>query len=113
MPFRNCTSISKFFVIPTPPSQLPTKHTKCPGKVLTSIESLQILEEREKKKEEEAWKKEDRKRMKEENAKKKQEELNISERRKEKNEGGKEGRRSNEEGRAEKIKRRKCPKKGI
>ena len=71
MPFHNCTSISKFFVIPTPPSQLPTKHTICPGKVLTSIENLQILEECEKKKEEEALKKEERIRMKEENAKKK------------------------------------------
>ena len=70
---RHATSISNFLVPNIPPNELPTKHTSSAGKVLTSMENLQLIEERQKKKQEEAQKKEERKRKREERARLKQE----------------------------------------
>ena len=70
---RHATSISNFLVPNIPPNELPTKHTKSAGKILTSMENLQLIEERQKKKQEEAQKKEERKRKREERARLKQE----------------------------------------
>lgn len=65
------TSISQFLHTPLPPSKIPTKYPKSSGKVLTSLENLQAMEEKERKKEEERNKKEERKAQRAANAKKK------------------------------------------
>ena len=54
VPLRRATSISNFLVPPITPSKLPTKHGKSSGTVLTSLENLQNIEDRERKKQEEA-----------------------------------------------------------
>ena len=73
VPLRHATSISNLLIPNIPPNEQPTKHTKSAGKVLTSVENLQLIEERQRKKQEEAQKKEERKRIREERARLKQE----------------------------------------
>ena len=62
------STISKFLKVPTHPNQMPTKHGKSAGRVLTSLENLQLIQEREKQKQEKALQKEERKRLREEKA---------------------------------------------
>ena len=67
VPFPQGKSIGAFFskfTIPIHPSQLSEK-PKCSGQVLTSIENLKILEEKQKKRHDELLKKEERKRKRE------------------------------------------------
>lgn len=71
IPLPGATTISKFLVLPKPPNQIPTKRGKSAGRVLTSLENLQMLQQKEKLKQEEALKKEERKRMRQEKASKK------------------------------------------
>lgn len=52
IPLPGATTISKFLVLPKPPNQVPTKHGKSAGRVLTSLENLQILQQKEKEKQE-------------------------------------------------------------
>ena len=56
VPLRRATSLSNFLIPPLPPSKIPTKHGKSSGKVLTSIENIQMIEEKERQKEAEAAK---------------------------------------------------------
>ena len=74
VPLPCASTISKFLEIRSRPSQIPTKHGKSAGRVLTSLENLQLIQEREKQKQEKALQKEERKRLREEKAKKKLEE---------------------------------------
>ena len=46
MPPKPLTSIT-YLQQPLPPSKLPTKHPKVPGRVLTSMENMESMEERE------------------------------------------------------------------
>ena len=46
-PEASFTSLSNFLIPPLPPSKIPTKHGKSSGKVLTSIENIEMIEERE------------------------------------------------------------------
>ena len=71
VPLPCSSTISKFLVVPPRPNQIPTKHGKSVGRVLTSLENLQLIQEREKQKQEKALQKEERKRLREEKAKKK------------------------------------------
>ena len=71
IPLPCASTISKFLEIPRHPSQIPTKHGKSAGRVLTSLENLQLIQEREKQKQEKVLQKEERKRLREEKAKKK------------------------------------------
>ena len=73
VPLRRATSLSNFLIPPLPPSKIPTKHGKSSGKVLTSIENIQMIEEKERQKEAEAHKKVERKKAREEKAKQKKE----------------------------------------
>ena len=50
MPLRKATNFSDFLVTSTPPSRLATKRPKSCGRVLTSSENIQQLEEKEEKK---------------------------------------------------------------
>ena len=52
-----------------PTKSNPTKRGKSAGRVLTSLENLQLIQEREKEKQEKAVQKEERKRLREEKAK--------------------------------------------
>ena len=74
VPLPCASTISKFLEIPSHPSQMPTKHGKSAGRVLTSLENLQLIQEREQQKQEKALQKEEKKRLREEKAKKKLEE---------------------------------------
>ena len=71
VPLPGATTISKFLVLPKPPNQIPTKRGKSAGRVLTSLENLQMLQQKEKLKQEEALRKEERKKMRQEKASKK------------------------------------------
>ena len=71
VPLPCASTISKFLKIPSCPNKMPTKHGKSTGRVLTSLENLQLIQEREKQKQEKAVQKEERKRLREEKAKKK------------------------------------------
>ena len=71
IPLPGATVISKFLVLPKPPNQIPTKRGKSAGRILTSLENLQVLQQREKLKQEEALKKEERKRLRQEKENKK------------------------------------------
>ena len=82
MPAPKVRSLSKFLQTPIPPSQLPTKHGKCSGKVLTSLENMRILETREKAKKEKAKAKEERKKATEERRRVKAEQKRAVEERK-------------------------------
>ena len=62
-----------FLLIPRPPSKLPTVKPKLSGRVLTSLENLRMMEERELKKREDARLKEERKKVREEKRKQKEE----------------------------------------
>ena len=64
-PLPCATTISKFLVRPDPPSKIPTKRGKSAGKVLTSLENLHQIQEREKEKQAAALMKEERKRLRE------------------------------------------------
>ena len=70
---KKATSVSRFLNTPLAPSKIPTKSVKSCGKVLTSLENLQILEEKEKAKAEELKKKEERKALRAENARRRAE----------------------------------------
>ena len=69
VPLRRATSLSNFLIPPLPPSKIPTKHGKSSGKVLTSIENIEMIEEKERQKEAEARKKNERRKACEEKAK--------------------------------------------
>ena len=69
---KRATSITKFLNTPKHPSKLPSKNQKSAGKVLTSLEIIQAMEEKQMKKEEELRRKEERKRLREARAKEKQ-----------------------------------------
>ena len=58
--------LGKFLHTPRPPSKIPTLKPKSSGRVLTSLENLRMMEEREQKKQEEARLKEQRKKEREE-----------------------------------------------
>ena len=64
-PLPCATTISKFLIRHDPPSSLPTKRGKSAGKVLTSLENIQQMQEREKEKQAAALMKEERKRIRE------------------------------------------------
>ena len=55
------TSVSNFLIPALPPSKLPTKHGKSSGCVLTSVENIHKIEEKESKKLEEERAKNERK----------------------------------------------------
>lgn len=65
-PMTKQLSLKKFLNTPRPPCRHPTEKPKSSGRVLTSLESIKIMEEREEKKKEEARLKEERKRAREE-----------------------------------------------
>ena len=65
-PLPCATTISKFLIRPDPPSSLPTKRGKSAGKVLTSLENIKQMQQREKEKQAAALMKEERKRIREE-----------------------------------------------
>ena len=65
--------LRKFLCTPRPPSKIPTVKPKLSGRVLTSLENMKIMEERELKKKEEARLKDERKRAREEKKKQKEE----------------------------------------
>ena len=48
IPLPGATVISKFLVLPKPPNQIPAKRGKSAGRILTSLENLQVLQQREK-----------------------------------------------------------------
>ena len=60
-PFRRATSIKHFLNTPIPPSKIPTKNAKSCGRVLTSQEFLEALEEKERLKQQALKEKEERK----------------------------------------------------
>ena len=60
-PLRRKTAIEDFLKTPPHPSCLPTKNPKCCGRVVTSFEYMEIMEEKEKKKLEAIKEKERRK----------------------------------------------------
>lgn len=64
-PLPCSTTISKFLIRPVPPSSLPTKRGKSAGKVLTSLENIKQMQERQKEKQAAALMKEERKRIRE------------------------------------------------
>ena len=64
-------SLSKFLRTPIPPSKRPTVNKKSCGKVLTSLENMQLMEAREAAKKEKARLAEERKKAREEKAKNK------------------------------------------
>ena len=47
IPLPGATTISKFLALPNPPNQIPTKCGKSAGRVLTSLENLQMLQQKE------------------------------------------------------------------
>lgn len=73
VPAPTTTTLGKFLVSPLPPRKLPTKKGKSAGTVLTSLENLLHMQEKEKKKQEDILKKEERKRCREEKQKLKNE----------------------------------------
>lgn len=62
---KRATSITQFLKSPEHPNKLPTKNQKSAGKVLTSLENIEAMEEKQRKKDEELKKKEERKRLRE------------------------------------------------
>ena len=64
-PLPCATTISKFLIRHDPPSSLPTKRGKSAGKVLTSLENIHQMQEREKEKQAAALMNEERKRIRE------------------------------------------------
>ena len=79
LPAEKQPSLGKFLHTPRPPSKLPIHRPKSSGRVLTSLENLRMMEEREHKKKEEARLKEEQKKAREE---KKFETMRIKEERK-------------------------------
>ena len=71
VPVQMESSISKFLILPIPPSKMPTKRGKAAGTVLTSKECLIQIQDRERKKQEELLQKEEQKRLREEKARQK------------------------------------------
>lgn len=69
MPLRRATSLSHLLVVPTPPSKVVPKQPKSSGRVLTSLESIKQLEEKERQKELALQEKEQRKVLREEKRK--------------------------------------------
>ena len=65
--------LRNFLCTPRPPSKIPTVTPKLSGRVLTSLENMKIMEERELKKKEGARLKDERKRAREEKKKQKEE----------------------------------------
>ena len=72
MPTSPSSSIRKFLSYPPIPSEPPTLQPKSCGRVLTSAECLQDMEEKQKQKKIKAQEKEERKQKREEGAKAKQ-----------------------------------------
>ena len=69
VPYKRATSVTRFLKTPQNPNKLPTKHQKSAGKVLTSLENMLAMEEKERKTEELLREKEKRKQMREAKAK--------------------------------------------
>lgn len=66
LPVKKQPRLSKFLHTPRLPSKLPAVKPKSSGRVLTSLENLKMIEEREKKKAEDIRMKEERKKVREE-----------------------------------------------
>lgn len=60
-PLRRATSVSNFLIPPLPPNKIPTVRGKSPGCVLTSLQNIENLNEKERKKKEAEEKKQERK----------------------------------------------------
>ena len=73
VPLRRATSVSNFLIPPLPPSKMPTKHGKSSGTVLTSIENIHMINEKERGKKEKAQVKEEKRLERERKAKLKRE----------------------------------------
>ena len=73
MPPKPLTSIT-YLQQPLPPSKLPTKHPKVPGRVLTSMENMESMEERERERKDKEANKEERKLLREQKKKQRLEE---------------------------------------
>jgi hypothetical protein len=72
LPLQDSRTLSKFLRTPMAPGEVPTKHQKSSGKVLTSVENMRIMEAREREKQQKAKLKEERRKIKEEKLRKKQ-----------------------------------------
>ena len=79
-PLQKSSSLSKLFKVPEVPSKLPTKHVKSSGRILTSVENMKVMDEREKEKQEKEKLKQERKKAREEKAKQKKAEKEARER---------------------------------
>ena len=66
---QKANTLSKFLKFPTPPAKRPVPHKKPTAKLLTRMDNLKIIEEKEKRKQEEAANKEKRKQEREQKAK--------------------------------------------
>ena len=73
---KRVSRLSKYLISPTPPKNRGTR-PKSYGKVLTSAKSIELMEEKERLKQEKLNEKEQRKLQREENRKKKESELKL------------------------------------
>ena len=71
MPVKRTSRLSKYLITPTPPTKCKVSNArpKSSGRVLTSAKSIELLEEKEQKKQEKIREKEIRKRLREEKKK--------------------------------------------
>ena len=71
MPVKRASCLSKYLNTPTPPTKRKVSSTrpKSSGRVLTSAKSIELMEEKERKKQEKIREKEMRKRLREEKKK--------------------------------------------
>ena len=74
MPVKRISRLSKYLITPTPPtkSKAASARPKSSGRVLTSAKSIELMEEKERKKREKINEKEKRKWLREEKKKKKE-----------------------------------------
>ena len=68
VPAKAKKTINSFLIPPLPPNKIPTKNGKSAGTIMTSRQNLLMIQERERKKQEETLQKEERKRLREEKA---------------------------------------------
>ena len=74
MPVKRISRLSKYLITPTPPTESKgaSARPKSSGRVLTSAKSIELMEEKERKKQEKINEKEKRKCLREEKKKKKE-----------------------------------------
>jgi len=78
MPVKRVSHLSKYLITPTPPrSASVSSRPKSSGRVLTSAKSIELMEEKERKKQEKINEKEKRKLLREEKKKKKESEIKL------------------------------------